>query len=54
MNMLKIDRVWKRRRSGASILFLLNRYITPLQFIIILDGMFRRNVNEIRLTLVLI
>ncbi|KAF5321748.1 hypothetical protein D9619_001272 [Psilocybe cf. subviscida] len=34
----EVDRIWKRKISGASILFLINRYVTPLQFIIILDA----------------
>ncbi|KAF8994599.1 hypothetical protein BDQ17DRAFT_1331078 [Cyathus striatus] len=34
----EVERIWKRQISGASILFLLNRYITPLQFIVILDA----------------
>ena len=34
----QVDRIWKQKLSGASILFLINRYITPIQFIIILVG----------------
>ncbi|KAJ3509776.1 hypothetical protein NLJ89_g5039 [Agrocybe chaxingu] len=33
---LEFDRIWKQKFSGATLLFLLNRYITPLQFIIII------------------
>ncbi|KIJ51579.1 hypothetical protein M422DRAFT_157584, partial [Sphaerobolus stellatus SS14] len=29
-----VTRIWSRRFSGATILFPLNRYITPLQFIV--------------------
>jgi len=31
----EIERVWKQKITGASVLFLLNRYLTPLQFIVI-------------------
>ncbi|KAH6899454.1 hypothetical protein BKA70DRAFT_733652 [Coprinopsis sp. MPI-PUGE-AT-0042] len=34
----EVERIWKRRTSGLTILFLLNRYITPLQFIIIVTA----------------
>ncbi|KAG7090646.1 hypothetical protein E1B28_009747 [Marasmius oreades] len=34
----EVERVWKRDISGASILFLLNRYLTPLQFAFIIDA----------------
>ncbi|KAF9040753.1 hypothetical protein BJ165DRAFT_1549707 [Panaeolus papilionaceus] len=34
----EVERIWKQRFSGATILFLLNRYLTPLQFIIIVDA----------------
>ena len=34
----QVDKIWSRKFSGVTILFLINRYITPLQFIIILDG----------------
>ncbi|KAF9475915.1 hypothetical protein BDN70DRAFT_883128 [Pholiota conissans] len=34
----EVERVWKKRISGGSLLFLLNRYVTPLQFIIIIDA----------------
>jgi hypothetical protein len=33
-----VERIWKRQITGAAILFLINRYVTPLQFIIIIDG----------------
>jgi len=33
---LEVDRIWKQKLSGASILFLINRYVTPIQFIVIL------------------
>ncbi|KIJ28568.1 hypothetical protein M422DRAFT_84852, partial [Sphaerobolus stellatus SS14] len=29
-----VTRIWNRPLSGATILFLLNRYITPLQFVV--------------------
>ncbi|KAF8959372.1 hypothetical protein BDZ97DRAFT_1761410 [Flammula alnicola] len=35
---LEVDRIWRRKFSGATLLFLTNRYVTPLQFIIILDA----------------
>ncbi|PPQ84471.1 hypothetical protein CVT24_012144 [Panaeolus cyanescens] len=34
----EVERVWKQRFSGATLLFLLNRYITPIQFIIIIQA----------------
>ncbi|PPR02230.1 hypothetical protein CVT24_011458 [Panaeolus cyanescens] len=34
----EVERVWKQRMSGATVLFLINRYITPIQFIIIIDA----------------
>lgn len=34
----EIERIWKRPPSGATVLFLINRYLTPLQFIIILNA----------------
>ncbi|KAF9040757.1 hypothetical protein BJ165DRAFT_1596203 [Panaeolus papilionaceus] len=34
----EVDRIWKQKISGASILFLINRYITPLQVIVIMDA----------------
>ncbi|KAJ3504644.1 hypothetical protein NLJ89_g7831 [Agrocybe chaxingu] len=34
----EIERIWTTRFSGATFLFLLNRYITPLQFIIIIHA----------------
>ncbi|KAF8164769.1 hypothetical protein B0H34DRAFT_210510 [Crassisporium funariophilum] len=34
----ELDRIWRQKITGASFLFLLNRYVTPLQFIIILDA----------------
>ncbi|KAJ3502187.1 hypothetical protein NLJ89_g8998 [Agrocybe chaxingu] len=34
----EVDRIWKQKFSGASLLFFINRYVTPLQFIIILDA----------------
>lgn len=34
----EVERVWTRKLNGASILFLINRYVTPLQFIIIIDA----------------
>ena len=38
----QVERIWKQKWSGATILFLINRYVTPLQFIIIIDGEFKR------------
>ncbi|KIM42739.1 hypothetical protein M413DRAFT_47539, partial [Hebeloma cylindrosporum] len=29
-----VNRIWRQKLSGATVLFLINRYITPLQFII--------------------
>ncbi|KAF9458942.1 hypothetical protein BDZ94DRAFT_1312843 [Collybia nuda] len=34
----EVERIWKRKITGAAILFLINRYITPLQFIITIDA----------------
>lgn len=34
----EVERIWKQKWSGATILFLINRYVTPLQFIIIIDA----------------
>jgi len=34
----EVERIWKQKMTGASILFLINRYITPIQFIIIIDA----------------
>ncbi|KAF4615902.1 hypothetical protein D9613_011369 [Agrocybe pediades] len=34
----EVERIWKARFSGATLLFLINRYVTPLQFIIIIDA----------------
>ncbi|KAF8994598.1 hypothetical protein BDQ17DRAFT_1366745 [Cyathus striatus] len=34
----EVERIWKQRFSGATVLFLLNRYVTPLQFIVIIDA----------------
>ncbi|KAF4615904.1 hypothetical protein D9613_011367 [Agrocybe pediades] len=34
----EVERIWKARFSGATVLFLINRYITPLQFLIIIDA----------------
>ncbi|KAF9056979.1 hypothetical protein BJ165DRAFT_1335673 [Panaeolus papilionaceus] len=38
MCLIRVERVWKQRFSGATVLFLLNRYVTPLQFIIIIQA----------------
>ncbi|KAF4616037.1 hypothetical protein D9613_011373 [Agrocybe pediades] len=35
---VEVERIWKPKFSGASILFLINRYATPLQFIVIIDA----------------
>ncbi|KAF9547693.1 hypothetical protein CPC08DRAFT_715761 [Agrocybe pediades] len=35
---MEVERIWKRKFSGASMLFLINRYVTPLQFIVIIDA----------------
>ncbi|KAH8822977.1 hypothetical protein DL96DRAFT_327697 [Flagelloscypha sp. PMI_526] len=32
----EVERIWMRPMSGASLLFLINRYLTPIQFAIIL------------------
>ncbi|TFK22817.1 hypothetical protein FA15DRAFT_557972, partial [Coprinopsis marcescibilis] len=34
----EVERVWKQQFSGVTLLFLLNRYLTPLQFIIIIEA----------------
>ncbi|TFK33632.1 hypothetical protein BDQ12DRAFT_766263 [Crucibulum laeve] len=34
----EVERVWKQRITGASVLFLINRYATPLQFIVVIDA----------------
>jgi len=34
----EVERVWQRKLTGASILFFINRYVTPLQFIVIIDA----------------
>ncbi|TFK35106.1 hypothetical protein BDQ12DRAFT_635344, partial [Crucibulum laeve] len=34
----EVERIWKQKITGASVLFLINRYVTPLQFIIIVDA----------------
>ncbi|KAF8815776.1 hypothetical protein BYT27DRAFT_6655343 [Phlegmacium glaucopus] len=34
----EVERIWKQKITGASILFLMNRYLTPLQFIIVIDA----------------
>ncbi|PPR07614.1 hypothetical protein CVT24_004167 [Panaeolus cyanescens] len=34
----EVERIWKQKISGATILFLLNRYLTPLQFIVIINA----------------
>ncbi|CAA7261274.1 unnamed protein product [Cyclocybe aegerita] len=34
----EVERIWAMRFSGATLLFLLNRYVTPLQFIIIIHA----------------
>ncbi|RDB18705.1 hypothetical protein Hypma_014732 [Hypsizygus marmoreus] len=34
----EVERIWKRRITGAAILFLINRYLTPLQFLVIIDA----------------
>lgn len=34
----EVERIWKRKFTGATALFLLNRYLTPVQFAIILDA----------------
>ncbi|KIJ43296.1 hypothetical protein M422DRAFT_83169, partial [Sphaerobolus stellatus SS14] len=37
---LQMQHIWKRPMSEASILFLVNRYITPLQFIVIVTSFY--------------
>ncbi|KAF8802152.1 hypothetical protein BYT27DRAFT_7197232 [Phlegmacium glaucopus] len=34
----EVERIWKQKITGASILFLINRYLSPLQFIILIDA----------------
>lgn len=34
----EVERIWKQNWSGATILFLINRYVTPLQFIVGIDA----------------
>lgn len=34
----EVERIWKQKISGAAVLFLINRYFTPLQFIVIIDA----------------
>lgn len=34
----KVERIWSQKINGATILFLINRYCTPLQFIVVIDG----------------
>ncbi|KAF9457304.1 hypothetical protein BDZ94DRAFT_1326365, partial [Collybia nuda] len=34
----EVERVWKKKITGVSILFLINRYVTPLLFIVIIDA----------------
>ncbi|KAF8164768.1 hypothetical protein B0H34DRAFT_793228 [Crassisporium funariophilum] len=34
----EVERIWKSKFTGATVLFLINRYVTPLQFIIIIDA----------------
>ncbi|TFK35061.1 hypothetical protein BDQ12DRAFT_688738 [Crucibulum laeve] len=34
----EVQRIWSQKLSVASILFLINRYITPIQFVIIIDA----------------
>jgi len=34
----EVERIWKQKITGPSILFMLNRYVTPLQFIIIIHA----------------
>ncbi|KAJ3490880.1 hypothetical protein NLJ89_g11398 [Agrocybe chaxingu] len=34
----EVERIWKPDFSGATVLFLINRYLTPIQFIIIVTA----------------
>ncbi|KAJ3504842.1 hypothetical protein NLJ89_g7729 [Agrocybe chaxingu] len=34
----ELERIWRQKLTGASLLFLLNRYITPFQYIVIITG----------------
>ncbi|KAE9396653.1 hypothetical protein BT96DRAFT_884594 [Gymnopus androsaceus JB14] len=34
----EVERIWKRKFTGATVLFALNRYLTPVQFALILDA----------------
>ena len=35
---MQVEQIWKEKLNGASVLFLINRYATPLLFIIMIDG----------------
>ncbi|KAJ3509774.1 hypothetical protein NLJ89_g5040 [Agrocybe chaxingu] len=35
---LEVERIWKQKVTGPAILFLLNRYVTPLQYIVIITA----------------
>ncbi|KAG2014245.1 hypothetical protein CC2G_011080 [Coprinopsis cinerea AmutBmut pab1-1] len=50
----EVARIWKRPLSGASILFYINRYITPLQFIIIINGAFKSTFSTCNVLVVVI
>jgi len=34
----EVERIWKQKITGASILFFINRYVTPLEFIVIINA----------------
>ncbi|KAF9458920.1 hypothetical protein BDZ94DRAFT_1312825 [Collybia nuda] len=34
----EVERIWKQKISGAAVLFLINRYLTPLQFMIVINA----------------
>ncbi|EIN08132.1 hypothetical protein PUNSTDRAFT_44735 [Punctularia strigosozonata HHB-11173 SS5] len=34
----EVERIWKKPWTGASILFVLNRYLTPLEFIVVMTA----------------
>jgi len=34
----QVERIWKQKISGASVLFLIIRYVTPLQLFLTIDG----------------
>ncbi|KAF9466554.1 hypothetical protein BDZ94DRAFT_1306148 [Collybia nuda] len=53
----EVERIWKQRMTGASMLFLINRYITPISVIIITeaydDPVWDHSVRKLLMLLVL-